>query len=160
MSQVFRCKYQVAMESGESNLYYLKLFPSIIFFYMSESRGVSLLKLQQSWICPVPCAFQQRLPSKVVFHQRMSFLKECIQSKFVFHQKLSSIKGPLQSKVVFHQRSFSIKSRLSSKVVFYQRLSSTDMEKVCLLPRPSLRIFNNFRRISNNKINNFNVLHR
>ena len=76
---------------------------------------------------PIKC-----LPSKVVFHQRLSFVKGRLPSKVVFHQRLSSIESCLPSKVVFNQRSSSIKvvfhqrlpsliDRLPSKVVFYQR---------------------------------------
>ena len=64
------------------------------------------------------------LPSKVVFHQRMSSIKCCLPSKGVFHQRLSSIKCHLSSKVFFHQMLSSIEGRLLSKVAFHQRLSS------------------------------------
>ena len=67
------------------------------------------------------------LPSKVVFHKKLSFIKGCLPSKVVFHQRSSSIKGRLPSKAVFHQRNSSklssIKGCLSSKFVFYQRSS-------------------------------------
>ena len=90
-------------------------------------------KIPQSGICPAPCAFQQcasplcfwgcphcRLPSKIVFHQRVSSIKGCLALKVVFHQRLSSIKGRLPSKVIFHWRASSIKGRLPSKVVIHQ----------------------------------------
>ena len=64
-----------------------------------------------------------RLPSKFVFHQRSSSIKDRLPSKFVFHQRSSSIKGRLPSKVVFYQRQSSIKGCLASKVVFHQRMS-------------------------------------
>ena len=96
-------------------------------------------KIPQSGICPAPCAFQQcaspfsfwgrphcRLPSKVVFHQRMSSIKDCLPSKVVFHQWSSSNEGYLSSKVVFHHRSTSIEGRLPSNVVFHQRSSSIE----------------------------------
>ena len=50
---------------------------------------------------------ERRLPSKVVFRQRSSFIKGHLPSKVVFCQRLSSFKGRLPLKVVFHQRSFS-----------------------------------------------------
>ena len=65
-----------------------------------------------------------RLTSKVVFHQRSSFINCRLRSKVVFHQRSSSIKDRLPSKVVFHHRSSSIKGCLTSKVIFHQRLSS------------------------------------
>ena len=70
----------------------------------------------------------------VVFHQRVSSIKGCLQSKLVkgclpskviFHQRSSSIEGRLPSKVVFHRRSSSIEGCLPSKVVFNRRSSST-----------------------------------
>ena len=71
------------------------------------------------------------LPSKVIFHQRLSSIKGGPPSKVVFHQRSSSInvvfplrlsilKGRLPSVVFFHQRSSSIKGPPPSKVVFHQ----------------------------------------
>ena len=60
-----------------------------------------------------------RLPSKVVFPQKSSSIKDRLPSKVVFHQRSSSIKSRLPSKVVFRQRSSSIKANLPSKVIFH-----------------------------------------
>ena len=65
-----------------------------------------------------------RLPSRVVFHQRSSSVKGHLPSKVIFRQRLSSVNGRLPTKVFFHQRSSSVKGRLPSKVVFRQRWSS------------------------------------
>ena len=49
---------------------------------------------------------------KVVFHQRLSFIKVLkghLSSKVIFHQRLASIKGCPPSNVFFHQRVSSIK---------------------------------------------------
>ena len=94
-----------------------------------------------------------RLPSRVVFLQRSSFVKGCLPSKFVFRHRLSPAKGCLPSKVVFRQRSSSVngvfcqrlssfKGRLLSKVVFHQRSSfvkffckNTQLWACCAHPR-------------------------
>ena len=44
------------------------------------------------------------LLSRIVFHQRLSSIKEAIPSNVIIHQRLSSIIGCLLSKVVFHQK--------------------------------------------------------
>ena len=72
-------------------------------------------KITPSGICPAPCTFQQcasplcflgcphcRLPSKIVFHQRVSSIKGRLPLKVVFLQRSSSIKGRLPSRVVLH----------------------------------------------------------
>ena len=77
-------------------------------------------------------SIEDRLPSKGVFHQRLSSieghlpLRVIFHQKFVFHQMSSSIKCCLPSKVVFNRRSSSIEGRLPSKVVFHRRLSSIE----------------------------------
>ena len=48
--------------------------------------------------------------------------------KVVFRQRMSFVKGRLPSRVVFHQRSSSVKGHLPSKVIFRQRLSSVKEE--------------------------------
>ena len=67
-------------------------------------------------------SINDRLPSKVILHQRSSSIK------VIFHQRSSSVKGRLPSLVLFHQRSPFIKGRLKghlpSEVIFHQRLSS------------------------------------
>ena len=92
-----------------------------------------------------------RLPSEVIFHQRLSSIKGCLPSMAISYQRSSSIKGRLPSKVVIrvrsssikgcfliikghlpskaflHQRLFTIKGRLPSKVVFRQRSSSSTL---------------------------------
>ena len=93
------------------------------------------------------------VPSKVVFHQRLSSIKWCLPSQAVkvksykhffsgnilytllkvfFHQRSSSVKGCLPSKVIFCQRLSSFKGRLPSKVVF------------CLYPRCVLVLYPRF----------------
>ena len=69
-------------------------------------------------------SIEDRLPSKGVFHQRLSSIEGHLPLKVIFHQRLSSIKGCLPLKVVFHQRSSSIEGRLPSKVIFHRRSSS------------------------------------
>ena len=65
-----------------------------------------------------------RLPSKVVFHLKLSSIEGCLPSKVVFHLRSSSTKGHLTSKVVFHKRSSSIKGPFLSMKVVFQRKSS------------------------------------
>ena len=55
--------------------------------------------------------FKDRLPSKVVFHQRSYSVKGHLPSKVIFRQRLSSVKGRLPSNVVLRQRSSSVKGR-------------------------------------------------
>ena len=91
---------------------------------------------------PLKLGFRQRLsflighpPSKVVYHQgsfsvegrlpaSLSSIKVRLPSKVAFCQRLSSIKDHLSSKVVLSQRSSCVKGRLLSKVVFPQMQSS------------------------------------
>ena len=70
-----------------------------------------------------------RAESRNVFYGRTFSTKECL-SKIVFHQKLSSIKDCPPSKIVSIQKCLSSKfifpsrvGRLPSKVVFHKRLS-------------------------------------
>ena len=96
-------------------------------------------------------SIQGHLPSKVVLHQRFSFIKGPLLSKVHFHQMSSSIKDHLPPKVLFpqrlsfiedknkrqssikgchplqvilHQRVFFIKRHLPSKFILHQRSSS------------------------------------
>ena len=55
------------------------------------------------------CSIYHSLPSKILLHQRFSYIKGHILSKVVFHQNLCSIKGNVPSKVLFHWRFSSIK---------------------------------------------------
>ena len=64
------------------------------------------------------------LPSKIVFHQMLSFIKGCPPLKVIFHRRSSSIEGRLPLKVVFHQRLSTIEGRLPSQVFFHQKSSS------------------------------------
>ena len=62
-------------------------------------------------------SIEGRLPLKVLFHQKLSFIKVSsikshLPSKVIFHQRVSNIKGCLTSKVVFHQISSSIKGKV------------------------------------------------
>ena len=68
-------------------------------------------------------------------YNKSSSNEGCLPSKFVFHRRLSSIKVRLLSKVVFHWISSSIEGRLPSKAVFHRRVSSIE---VCL---PSKVVF-------------------
>ena len=77
------------------------------------------------------------LPSKVIFHQRLSSINGHPPPKVVLHQMSSSIKGCLPSKIVFHQRLSSVKERLLLKVVFHTVVHSCRSESsiymlVCL----------------------------
>ena len=96
---------------------------------------------------PSKVIFRQRLssvkgslPSKVVFCQTSSSIKGCLLSKVVFCQRLSSVKGCLLSKVVFCRRSSSVKGSLSSKVVYHQKSSSVRPRLVCLPPFWSIKV--------------------
>ena len=104
--------------------------------------------------------FKGRLPSKGVFNQRSSSIKDRLPSKSVFHQRLSSIKALLPSKIIFHHRSFFIKECLPSKVIFNQRVSSINQKSSSIKGHlPSKVVFHQWpsiRRmiyvISSNKI--------
>ena len=64
------------------------------------------------------------LPLKVIFHQRLSYIKGYLPSSelSVCHQRFSSIKGCLPSNPIFHQRLSSIKWVVSwLYVIIYQR---------------------------------------
>ena len=91
-------------------------------------------------------SIKDRLPSKVVFHFRVSYTKDLLSqrsssnnghlsTKVLHHKSLCSIKGCLSSfsikghlplKVIFHHRLSSSKGCLSSKVVLQQRFSSIE----------------------------------
>ena len=64
-------------------------------------------------------SIEDRLPSKGVFHQKLSSIKGHLPSKVVFHRRSSSIKGCLPLKVIFHRRSSSSIGHLPAKVIFH-----------------------------------------
>ena len=64
------------------------------------------------------------LPSKIIFCQRLTFVKGHLLSMFFFHQMLSSVKVCPLSKVIFCPRLSSVKGCLPSKFVFRHMSSS------------------------------------
>ena len=61
----------------------------IFHLFKNASWGGFQKKLQRSY------STKGRLPSKVVFRQRLSSVKGCLPSKVIFHQRSSSVKSHL-----------------------------------------------------------------
>ena len=59
------------------------------------------------------------LPSKVVFHPRLSSTQGCLPPKVIFCRRLSFTRGCLPLKVNFHPRLSSTQGHLPLKVVFH-----------------------------------------
>ena len=75
--------------------------------------------------CDIPLLiFWGHLPSKVVFHRRLSSIGGRLPLEVVFYWRSSSIRGRLPLEVVFHLRSSAIWGRLPLEFVFHWRLSS------------------------------------
>ena len=65
-----------------------------------------------------PKKMLESLPTKVVFHQRLSSIEGCLPSKVILHWRVSFNEVRLPSKAIFHQKLSSIKGCFHSKVVF------------------------------------------